>query len=315
LARNETPAPGAALYLGVDGGGTQVRAVLVDGAGRERGRGQAGGANPQAAGREPAVANIRLAVARAVRQAGAELPIAAATFGIAGMDRPADHAMLLPHLRDLAGCVVLVNDAELALEALPGRCGICLIAGTGSIALGRDATGGQARAGGWGHLVGDEGSGYDIGRRALQAVLRAADGRGPQTRLQETILRAWDLENPPALMGRIYPESGVVEVAQMADVARLVFAQAAAGDAVARRIVRAAAGELAAAVLAVAARLSFAGDLPLALTGGVLRSQPGLRAAVLRRVRRRRAVGPVVVVADAALAAAQAAAAQPPDPG
>lgn len=308
VQRDKSPSrPYAPLYLGVDGGGTRVRAVLVDGAGQERGRGSAGSANPAAVGSDAAVANIRRAVAEAAAQAGADLPPVAATLGIAGVDRPADHAMLLPLLCDLAGRVVLVNDAELCLEALPGRCGVCLIAGTGSIALGRDPAGRQARAGGWGHVVGDEGSGYDIGRRALQAVLRAADGRGPPTGLHAAILAAWGLENAPALMGRVYPERSPVVVAE---VAHLVFAQSAAGDRVARRIIATAADELAAGVLAVAAHLEFAGALPLALTGGVLRSQPALRTAVLRRVRRRRAVGPVVIVADAALAAALALAAQ-----
>ena len=179
---------------------------------------------------------------------------------------------------------------------MPGRCGVCLIAGTGSIALGRDQTGRQARTGGWGHIVGDEGSGFDIGRRALQAVLRAADGRGPQTTLQEALLRAWGLASPPELMGRVYPASGQVVVPDIADLAGLVFAQAAAGDPVARRIVDRAAGELTTAVLAVIADLSFPGAVPLAVTGGVLRHQPRLRAAILRRVRRRQAVGPVVVV-------------------
>lgn len=291
------------LYLGVDGGGTQVRAVLVDRAGQERGRGLAESANPAAVGADTALANIRAAVAQAARQAGATLPVAAACCGLAGVDRPADHALLLPLLRDLAAEVILENDAELALEALPDRSGVCLIAGTGSIALGRDRAGHTARSGGWGHIAGDEGSGYTIGRRALQAILWAVDGRGPQTSLEAALMQAWNLAHPTELMGRIYPERGTAVVAE---VARLVFAEAAAGDPVARRILATAAADLAAMVLAVAARLTFAGPLPLVLTGGLLRHQPGLRAGVLRRVRRRQPVGPVVVVHDAALAAAQA---------
>jgi N-acetylglucosamine kinase-like BadF-type ATPase len=291
------------FYLGVDGGGTQVRAVLVDGAGQERGRGGAGSANPAAVGADTALANIRAAVAAAANQAGATLPVAAACCGLAGVDRPADHALLLPLLRDLAAEVILENDAELALEGLPDRSGVCLIAGTGSIALGRDPTGHTARSGGWGHIAGDEGSGYTIGRRALQAILWAVDGRGPATSLEAALMQAWGLADPTELMGRIYPERGTAVVAE---VARLVFAEAAAGDPVARRILAAAAQDLAAMVLAVAARLTFPGPLPLALTGGLLRHQPGLRAAVLRRVRRRHPVGPVVVVDDAALTAAQA---------
>ena len=163
--------------------------------------------------------------------------MAAACCGLAGVDRPADYALMRPLLRGLAAQVQLVNDAELALEALPGRCGVCLIAGTGSIALGRDPTGHQARTGGWGHIVGDEGSGYDIGRRALQAILQAADGRGPQTSLQAALLRAWELATPLDLIARVYPAQSKVVVPEVADVARLVFEQAAAGDPVARRIV------------------------------------------------------------------------------
>jgi N-acetylglucosamine kinase-like BadF-type ATPase len=295
------------LDLAVDGGGTRVRAVLVDGMGRERGRGEAGSANPAAVGLETALAHIRQAVAQAAGQAGAALPVAAASCGLAGVDRPADYALILPPLRDLAATVTLMNDAELILEPLPDRCGVCLIAGTGSIALGRDPAGRTARAGGWGHIVGDEGSGFDIGRRALQAVLQAADGRGPQTTLEPALLRAWNLASAPDLMGRIYPERGSAVVA---GVARLVVAEASAGDRVARRILAQAADDLAVTVLAVATRLAFPGPVPLALTGGVLRQVPGLRAAVLRRVRRRRAVGPVMVVDDAALAAAQALAAR-----
>jgi N-acetylglucosamine kinase-like BadF-type ATPase len=302
----DAAAPPAPLYLGIDGGGTQVRAVLVDAQGRERGRGLAGSANPAAVGRDQAAANIRLAVEQAARQAGVELPVAAACCGLAGVDRPADYAMMLPLLRPLAAHRVLENDAELALEGLPARSGVCLIAGTGSISLGRDPAGHTARSGGWGPIVGDEGSGYDIGRRALQAVLRAADGRGPATSLQPALLAAWDLARPADLMGRVYPQRSTAEVAE---VARLVFEQAAAGDPVARQIVALAAAELAAAALAVAAQLQFAGPLPLALTGSVLRHQPRMRAAVLRRVRRRVPLGPVVIVADAALVAAQALAA------
>ncbi|MEO7003328.1 MAG: BadF/BadG/BcrA/BcrD ATPase family protein [Ktedonobacterales bacterium] len=190
-----------ALYLGLDGGGTKTLAVVVDATGAERGRAVAGSANHQAVGVARAVAHIRMAVAGALAQAGVvapdQAPCVAGWLGIAGLDGPADHDLLLPHLRALADSVHLTNDAELPLAALPDGAGVALVAGTGSIALGRNAQGRFARAGGWGHLLGDEGSGYDIGRQALQAVVRAADGRArlageaSVTALSPLILRRW----------------------------------------------------------------------------------------------------------------------------
>ena len=170
-------------FLGVDGGGTHTRAVLVDARGREIGRGQAAGANWASVGVAAALANIQRAVAAARAAAGVAGPARAAWCGLAGVDRPADRALIAPGLRDLAATLRLTNDAELALAVLPDRAGVCLVAGTGSIAVGRAPDGRTARAGGWGHVLGDEGSGYDIGRQALLAVARAADGRGPATAL------------------------------------------------------------------------------------------------------------------------------------
>src|SRR5258707_496529 len=82
---------------------------------------------------------------------------------------------------------------------------LAVVAGTGSIALGRDARGATARSGGWGHLIGDEGSGYDIGRSCLQAVTRAADGRGPPTTLVDLLAHTWGLNSPTEIIGRVYP--------------------------------------------------------------------------------------------------------------
>jgi glucosamine kinase len=280
--------------------------VLVDRAGHECGRGQAASANPAAVGQETALAHIQSAVAQAAHQAGVRLPVAAACCGLAGVARPSEQAAWRSLLHDLATQVYLMNDAELTLEALPDRWGICLIAGTGSIALGRDCQGQTARAGGWGHILGDEGSGYDIGRRALQAVARAADGRGRPTSLQAALAQAWALASPQELISHVYPERSK---AAIADVAPLVFQQAATGDPVARQILATVADELATSVLAVATRLELEGAFPLAMTGGVLLHQPALRATILRRVQLRHQVGSMVVVEDAALIAAQALAA------
>ena len=293
------------FYAGVDAGASYTRAVIVDAGGRERGRGAAAGANPGAAGWDVALGNIKSAVERAAGEAGIALPLAGAWCGVSGVDRPHYYETMLPLLQVIASSVRLTNDAELGLAALPGALGICLIAGTGSIAVGRDSAGKVARAGGWGHLLGDEGSAYDIGRLALQAVTRAADGRAPVTALKSAILGAWGLETERELLDRVYP---VRDKSTIAGLAGLVFDTATAGDVAAQRIVAHAASELAALVSAAATQLSFSGSLSLALVGGVLTGRPEMRRALMRRLGRRRAVGPVVVVTDPALVAAQAAA-------
>jgi N-acetylglucosamine kinase-like BadF-type ATPase len=290
--------------LGVDGGGTRTRAIVLDAQGRPRGEGVAGSANYHAVGLLRAVGHLRAAAEAAVAAAGCQLPVRTAWLGVAAVDRPEDHGRLEPHLRPLAGTVCLTNDAELVLGGLPGRAGVALVAGTGSIALGRDPAGTEARAGGWGHILGDEGSGYWIGRLALGAAVQAADGRGPATTLLGLVLGAWRLRSASEIYDRVYQGRGK---AQVASVAPLVLEAARAGDHVARRIVRRAADELARVALVAGAQLDFpVGCLPLALGGGLLVQAADLRRLVLRRLRRYRPFDPVVVVVDPALSAARA---------
>jgi N-acetylglucosamine kinase-like BadF-type ATPase len=293
----------AAYFLGVDGGGSKTLAVVTDTRGRERGRGFAGSSNQEVVGVDRAVAELHAAVARAVASAGAALPVRAAWLGLAGVDRPPDRDALLPGLSALAAEVRITNDAELALGALPRMVGVALIAGTGSIALGRDAAGATARAGGWGHVLGDEGSGYAIGQQALHAAVRAADGRDDPTLLLEQVLAHWHLDAPDQLIGRAYQP---FDKATIAALAPLVLAAARAGDQAARRIVAKAADELALTATTVARALAFTGaPVPLALGGGLLLGAPPLRARVLRRIRRTLAVD-AVLMRDPALCAARA---------
>lgn len=295
------------FYAGVDGGGSKTLAVIVDAAGRERGRATAESSNYAAVGLERAVAEIRAAVTGAAVQAGASPPLGGAWVGLAGVDRDADKAAILPHLRWLAPEIRLGNDAELVLAGLPEGSGVAAIAGTGSIVLGRAPDGSTARAGGWGHVIGDEGSGYDLGRRALGAASRAADGRGPATALLDGILRHWDLSEPSGMIAPVYHDRAGDKTA-IAQLAEVVFAAARDGDPVARRLVADAAAEIALGIGAVADRLGFgATPLPLALAGGILVGEAGFRASVLRRVRRRRPLERAVVVEDAAVCAALAA--------
>ncbi|HEY1388746.1 MAG TPA: BadF/BadG/BcrA/BcrD ATPase family protein [Ktedonobacterales bacterium] len=289
------------LFLGIDGGGSKTLAVIVDAVGNERGRGIAGSSNHEVVGLKRAIAAIHEAVGKATDAAHTDLPLTAAWIGLAGIDHPRDVALLTPAVRSFAGSVQITNDAELILSALARQVGVAVISGTGSIALGRDAQGTLVRVGGWGHVLGDEGSGFSIGREALQCAVRAADGRGPATALLDSILKHWQIPEPEALLKRVYPTFDKTAIAALAP---MVLALARAGDPVACRIEARAAHELALAVMAVARRLGFvAGPLPVAFGGGVLIHEEQLRALVIRRVARAWSVDPVLVEEPASSAA------------
>lgn len=141
----------------------------------------------------------------------------------------------------------------------------------------------MARAGGWGLLLGDEGSGGNLGLEAVKAVLRAEDGLGPATRLKAAVMRHFKVSTPAGLITRVYrrpPTSG-----EYARILPALLAAARSGDRVARALLRRAGEQLAELVEAVAARLHVHGTVPLILSGGVLSCDSLLRRTMLRRVR------------------------------
>jgi glucosamine kinase len=294
-----------AYYLGVDGGGSKTLAVIVNEHGEEVGRGLANAANYNTVGLDAAVQHIYTAVEQAMRATGCQLPLRTAWLGLAGIDRQADHDLLLPYLRALAEQVRLTNDGELLLAGLEKAVGVVLISGTGSIALGRDGCGRRARSGGWGHILGDEGSGYSIAQQALQAVVRASDGRGPQTALRERILQTWNLRDTDELIGEVYGEP---EKAKIASLSSCVMITARGGDQVAASILQQAARELALAVHAVCLALDFTRrEIPLALGGGLLINEADFCTQVIQQIRHAQPIGEVVLVGHPTLTAARAA--------
>lgn len=174
----------------------------------------------------------------------------------------------------------LAGDHETALYgALAGGPGCALIAGTGSICCGRNAAGGFARAGGWGHLIDDGGSGYALGRDALAAVARQWDGRGEETLLAELIPAQLGTGSPQELTAYAYG-GGKSRIAALAP---LVQQAAEAGDPAARRIVAENAGELCGLVRAVMKRLGFE-RCETALLGGLLAHDTLLRRTLVGRL-------------------------------
>jgi len=154
-----------------------------------------------------------------------------------------------------------------------GEPGVAVVAGTGSIAYGRNERGDEVRVGGWGWLVGDEGSAFDIARRAINAAFRSYDGRGPSTSLTDAVKRRFNVKDLRDLITYLYAGRGT-PVARIARLAPLVNAAAVRGDEVARRILNEAGEELASAVIAAVRRLGMAGrSVVVGGVGGVFRSR------------------------------------------
>ena len=264
---------GTAFWAGVDGGGTNCRAAIVDARGMVVGRGHADAANFLRVGLEAAVAHVGLAVEEACVEAGIEVTrIGSACVGLAGVSHPDHHRRMLAALsaRLPISHLLLETDARVALAGATGNePGIVIIAGTGSIACGINARGRFARAGGWGPTMGDEGSGAYIGRRALEAVVMAYDYRGQPTTLMEPVLRHFGVSTPPELPPVIYDAPADVP-GRIAQLSRLVVEAARQGDRVSRQILSDAAAELAKAAIAVIEQLRMERDsFRLAYVGGV----------------------------------------------
>lgn len=263
------------LFLGVDGGQSGTTALIGDEAGRVLGAGRGGPCNHAGAaeGRRKLVRAVTASVAAACAEAGLDLPavrFTAACFGMSGgpEDKQATLREILP-----ADVMVVTDDAVTALAgATAGEPGIVTIAGTGSIAFGRNAAGRTARVGGWGYIFGDEGGAFDIARQALRAALRAEEGWGPPSALAPALLDATGSPHANGVLHRFYtpdwPRSRVAALAPLVDEAAM------AGDAVARDILQNAAQQLAVLTAAVRRQLWQPGEpARLAWTGGVFRSR------------------------------------------
>src|SRR5581483_1418346 len=255
------------IVVGIDAGGTKTRAFAVDRAGEVVGRGAGGGGNlissPDPQG------SIGAALAEALGGRNAD----AIVLSAAGGDRKADRERgreILARVAPAGARLLVTHDAIAALYAgNPAGCGVVLIAGTGSIAYGRHEEGEEGRAGGWGHLVRDEGSAVWCGLEALRAIAHAVDGRGMPTHLTELLLQDLGVgefaDVLPHLYGRPHPAPAI------AAATRALAVASAEGDAIANGILQRGAVALARAAAVVALRLGLPGG-PVYLAGGAFES-------------------------------------------
>lgn len=283
------------VFLGFDAGGTKTTCVVLDAAGHFLAEATGGPANPLRIGLAKASFALEDTALRALGEARQETEsVRAICAGVAGAGRPRIARRLVSYLSHAfpQAAVRVITDIEIALEAAlaqreannrANEAGVVIVAGTGSAACGRNSAGKTARAGGWGPWVGDPGSAYDIGRRAVEAALRARDHLCAPTTLGEKILSAeesaapaktqdWDTileriaKRPDAVFPKLFP---------------VVVEAAAAGDAVAQQILTGAAKSLASLAKAVIDSLGL-NDQPftIAKSGGVFGHSAHLDAAL-----------------------------------
>lgn len=262
-------------YLGVDGGQSSTTALLGDETGKILGYGRGGPCNHVQAseGRAKFLWAMEGCLTPAFAQAGLDAKttrIAHAFLGFSG--GPADKEALLHEILP-ADHIHVTNDALIALSgATAGEPGIIVIAGTGSIAYGRNAAGKGARAGGWGFAFGDEGGGYDLTRQALRAALRMEEGWGPPTVLRERLLEATSQPDANHMLHAFYTTD--FPRPRIASFSKIVDAAAMEGDVVAREILNNAAHQLASYAAAVRGQLfQPAEPARVAHIGGVWKSE------------------------------------------
>jgi len=276
------------LFLGVDGGGTKTHAVLIDDEKHILGEGFTGAGNPLRVGIENALKNIIASIEKAcdaaVRSKG---DIVSAQLGLAGVRREDLRYFIKNRIVEYLRVrkVIITADAEIALYAATGgKAGLVIIAGTGSICMGRNAKGEMATAGGWGPLAGDEGGGAGIARCALQAIAKSSDGRAKATILSDYAVdyfRAGRLED---LSVAIYAPQ--IDNARIAGFAKYVSRAAAEGDEVAIEILTDAGKELGLAASAVIKKLRMQKrSFPIGKVGGVFKSEDLVTKPLLATVR------------------------------
>ena len=277
------------LFLGVDGGGTRTRAVLLTGSGGVIGLGEADSSNFNNMGEVVAADNLRLASLAAFTDAGIPFsPVQAAFLGLAAVRSGADMARMTAaaESRGIApvGRIQVKNDLHNALAGgLDGEAGLALISGTGSSCLGRDPKGNYFNCGGWAWFMDDGGSGFGLSHDALRTAVRMVDGRETPSPLLPAVLDFYEVSHPDFLLERLYNRKWTP--AEIASFAPTIMKLAADGDPAAMGVLRRGAVALAEIVSTTAANLEFPEPPRVVLLGGCVRSgapyQPMVESEIL----------------------------------
>ena len=265
---------GPPLLLGVDGGGTKTLGIIADSDGHELARYQVGASNPNVVGIETSSRSILELIAGCCAAAGCGIGrLGTVGIGLAGAGTKSIQTQLLDSIRarlaekiSTPPEVLIETDARIALEgAFDGGCGAILIAGTGSIIMGKGSDGGVLVVGGWGRVLGDEGSGYFLGLEALKAVTRDFDGLSGSGSLRDILAERHGLDTRERIISALYQENFPIP-----SIAPQVLEAAAANEKVSLEILEKGAAGLTAQLGAFARRLNFPGCLGLVFVGGLI---------------------------------------------
>jgi N-acetylglucosamine kinase-like BadF-type ATPase len=259
------------FFFGIDGGGTHSRLALIDQNRKILARAEAGSTNIYSVTQDEVCANLESLLNDGLRAAGLKKEdLGAGCLGSAGLGREKDRVLVREFFRSILGetPVKLCGDGEILLcGGLDSLEGYCLIAGTGSVALGRTAGGELVRAGGLGYMLGDEGAAAWIGKTAIARSLRSDEGRDLPTAMMGEILKAAGLEQSADLIRFVHHDADKAKVAALAPV---VTEAGRRGDALALDILSAGAAELTLLVKSVVERSPAIRNKALVLAGGVI---------------------------------------------
>jgi len=265
------------VVVGVDGGGSRTRALLVGFDGTVLAEATGGASNVQKKGVAGSADVIFDVVKKCIEKSGSShQAIAHVVVGAAGAGRPSTRSELTGAISALAqknktpfAQITVETDGRIALEAaFPGKPVVALIAGTGSVALYRTEDGRIHRVGGWGSLIGDEGSGYAIARDACSAVMKEYDGRAEKTLLTEKALEHFGVTDPEDLIPKIH-----MEKTELAPFVENVLEAVTSRDRVARQILTRGAADLVEFVRILTLAHPPKHKLPVCPMGGLLENE------------------------------------------
>jgi N-acetylglucosamine kinase-like BadF-type ATPase len=277
-------------FLGIDGGGTKTIGVIADSNGRVIASQTVGSTNPNRVGMQQAKEELTKLIRNLQGKLPEEGALAGCFAGMSGIHHPTRKAEMEQTLRQLLPSIPIEADIDPVNALYSGGsrngAGVVFISGTGSICFAVDPQGDRIRVGGWGYLLGDEGSGFDFGRRALEAVMKGYDGRIGLPAFTDRILRHFQCESPEDLIPAIYELSQ--ERSKIASAAPVLFEAYNEGDSSAERIVLRGIDEMATIIHTALNRLragqTFQTDAQIILVGSVFQKQEELVSLLKRRL-------------------------------
>ena len=274
--------------LAVEGGGTKTNSVIADENGNIIAKSTTGPSNFLIVGFEKACENIIQGLQDCINNSKINTSdIKVAMLGLTGAGRKLDQDNMRKAFKDYStskgftfNSIIVDSDARISLEAaFPNKPGMILISGTGSIMFGKDGQGNLYRVGGWGRILGDEGSGFYIGKKGLISSIKQIDGRGEKTLLFDLISEKYNLNSLETIIKSIYTDNF-----DIAKIAPLVFEAAEKDDKIAKEILDEAADELLLHIETMLKKVNFDDKIGLSFVGSIITNDNYIRRKIVNYI-------------------------------